>query len=677
MDHSIGLEPVAFIPDWFALPEIKQFTQTMARSGIDFMFWGGAVRDAFRDQKAPKDFDIFANATAESIHAALTGSGIASEIKPSGKVIAYIGDYVLDMYTRHSSEPSENWLSPEALRDKVLNFDFSVNTLVLSPSGQLYDFFGVRNDIREGKIRFIVDPLYAIGNDGAHIAVRYFRFRAQFGDMQADEYVSEVCKIYKKHIAVPAERQKIYLLSNLAALLDMVNPLHAFQEMRDYEVLDAILGVALEGLPVLKNLLTLEAEDDTEKQNFRLAAILQASSLTPLDALEKFSEHLNLSETSREKIRVILNLVPYMQATMTREKRIGLIEALPSHVLNALLMLRASAEHAGQAKQTYLALARQFSQDGYYAPSMGRLYVAAQQGGCPYTLQQVYGFTLIEMSIVLVIVGLIVGGVLVGRDLIRASEIRATVTQIEKYNTAVNTFRGKYNFLPGDANVNEAQQNGLTSSGTALNATYPVALCTSASTGYPGDENGIIGYSGIDPSPAMNQSCSGGETLLFWQHLKDAGLFSGPVAKVVWTSAGSATSTANLPALKFSAQGTGGAAAVTVFPGITLPGLTPAANALTPFATHLFWITSYAGFGGNANGGAVMTPSYAYAIDAKIDDSFPTSGNVQATGDAVNNGPTTPSVGSTSTACVTTGQARYNFPTANTNVCGLVLRAAF
>jgi hypothetical protein len=45
------------------------------------------------------------------------------------------------------------------------------------------------------------------------------------------------------------------------------------------------------------------------------------------------------------------------------------------------------------------------------------------------------------MSIVLVIIGLIIGGILVGRDLIKASETRAQISQIEKYNTAVNTFK--------------------------------------------------------------------------------------------------------------------------------------------------------------------------------------------------------------------------------------------
>ena len=51
------------------------------------------------------------------------------------------------------------------------------------------------------------------------------------------------------------------------------------------------------------------------------------------------------------------------------------------------------------------------------------------------------GFTLLELSIVLVIIGLIVGGVLVGQDMIKGAQIRATVAQLEKYNTAVNTFR--------------------------------------------------------------------------------------------------------------------------------------------------------------------------------------------------------------------------------------------
>lgn len=60
------------------------------------------------------------------------------------------------------------------------------------------------------------------------------------------------------------------------------------------------------------------------------------------------------------------------------------------------------------------------------------------------------GFTLIELSIVLVIIGLIVGGVLVGKDLIIASELNSVISDTNKYKIAVGLFKERYNALPGD-----------------------------------------------------------------------------------------------------------------------------------------------------------------------------------------------------------------------------------
>lgn len=59
-------------------------------------------------------------------------------------------------------------------------------------------------------------------------------------------------------------------------------------------------------------------------------------------------------------------------------------------------------------------------------------------------------FTLIELSIVLVIIGLVAGGVLAGKDLVEAARVRAAVSQIERLNVAANIFKGKYNALAGD-----------------------------------------------------------------------------------------------------------------------------------------------------------------------------------------------------------------------------------
>ncbi len=60
------------------------------------------------------------------------------------------------------------------------------------------------------------------------------------------------------------------------------------------------------------------------------------------------------------------------------------------------------------------------------------------------------GFSLVELSIVLVILGLLTGGILSGQNLIRAAELRAVTTEFSAYQTAVMTFKDKYFALPGD-----------------------------------------------------------------------------------------------------------------------------------------------------------------------------------------------------------------------------------
>src|SRR5665213_3036991 len=109
------------------------------------------------------------------------------------------------------------------------------------------------------------------------------------------------------------------------------------------------------------------------------------------------------------------------------------------------------------------------------------------------------GFTLIELSIVLVIIGLIVGGILVGQDLIKAAEVRAQISQIEKYDQAVNTFRAKFNAIPGDMAVATASQFGFTNT----NCTGGVGMR---------DGNGLL-----DGSTTAGSVLQGGaETGMFW-----------------------------------------------------------------------------------------------------------------------------------------------------------------
>ena len=128
-------------------------------------------------------------------------------------------------------------------------------------------------------------------------------------------------------------------------------------------------------------------------------------------------------------------------------------------------------------------------------------------------------FTLIELSIVLVIIGLLVGGVMAGAHLINAAKLHRIGSTVEQYRTAVLTFKSKYNGLPGDL-----------SNATAFWGTNPEGCPNSWGAAGPyvtgtcnGNGNGIIGPSVLwtnDVPPTA-------EWARFWHHLSNAGLIPG------------------------------------------------------------------------------------------------------------------------------------------------------
>ncbi len=64
--------------------------------------------------------------------------------------------------------------------------------------------------------------------------------------------------------------------------------------------------------------------------------------------------------------------------------------------------------------------------------------------------QKICGFTLIELSIAIVVIGLVIGGIMVGKSMIKAAEIRGAISDLNTVTVAVNTFKIKYNCVPGD-----------------------------------------------------------------------------------------------------------------------------------------------------------------------------------------------------------------------------------
>lgn len=134
------------------------------------------------------------------------------------------------------------------------------------------------------------------------------------------------------------------------------------------------------------------------------------------------------------------------------------------------------------------------------------------------------GFSLVELSIVLVILGLLTGGILAGKSLIRASEVRKASTQTERYIAAVHSFRHKYMALPGDM-PNAVRFWGAQAGGSADGVDSTCSTLTTAATGTAtcnGSGDGLIG----------NGSTRYFERFRFWQHLANAGLIEGQYSGV-------------------------------------------------------------------------------------------------------------------------------------------------
>lgn len=127
-----------------------------------------------------------------------------------------------------------------------------------------------------------------------------------------------------------------------------------------------------------------------------------------------------------------------------------------------------------------------------------------------------HGFTLVELSIVLAVLGLLAGGIISGKALIHAAQLRAISNEYTRYVIAVKTFREKYFGLPGDIpNATEFWGAATNCPGTHAQPSTDKRTCN-------GNKDGIINV----------LSANSNETYRFWQHLSNARLIEGTYSGV-------------------------------------------------------------------------------------------------------------------------------------------------
>lgn len=213
------------------------------------------------------------------------------------------------------------------------------------------------------------------------------------------------------------------------------------------------------------------------------------------------------------------------------------------------------------------------------------------------------GFTLVELSIVLVILGLLVGGILAGQSLIRAAELRSITEDSARYHSAVINFKQRYKTLPGDLPT----ATEIWGEAHPTPATCWVTQGTGTQTCNGNDDGVITDY--------------GHELYRSWQHLANAGLIEGSFTGI---------------------KVAGGDATWNVAAGVNVPGSKVDRGAWTmrnfPDYTDTNWYdlpTAYGNimqFGrwvaGSWNEGAILKPEEMWSIDTKMDDGVPGTGKI-------------------------------------------------
>ena len=247
------------------------------------------------------------------------------------------------------------------------------------------------------------------------------------------------------------------------------------------------------------------------------------------------------------------------------------------------------------------------------------------------TIKSRKAFTLIELSVVLVVIGLIVAAVVAGQNLVSQAKLRNLIKEQENTRQAISAFKLRFSALPGDFSNAYAFWGSSCAAGGA-------ADCN-------GDGDSQIEISGTDVNDGM-------EGYRFWQHLNLAGIYPGSYTGIgagtdADASAPEGTINVNIPASK-----------------VTGVGITPIYNSGTTYLT-----ASYSGnillFGGAVTDEIAAANRFsapdAYSVDVKADDGAPTSGTMRSKG----------SSGTDATDCVDSSTSAYNLDSTSATPCGI------
>lgn len=320
----------------------KDVIKRLQKAGYEAYLVGGCVRDLLLD-RTPKDFDIATSARPEEIRKLFNSCRLIGRRFRLAHI--YFGRDYLEVATfraPHDDNDEGGKVSDEgriihdnvygSLEEDVWRRDFTINALFYNPiNGELLDFVGGLDDLRQGKIRLLGDPEKRFREDPVRI-LRAIRFAAKLGfeiDPHTRAFVTPLGILLE---GISSAR----LFDEIIKLLHCGDGWKTFQLLQEYEILQHLLPLTAESLAEdeegvfarmlessLKNTDQRIAEGKSVMPAFLYAVLLwQKVHLVSVAAqLKGYPEMqaLHLAATDALRDQVDFTAVPRRYSNITRE----------------------------------------------------------------------------------------------------------------------------------------------------------------------------------------------------------------------------------------------------------------------------------------------------------------------------------------------------------------------
>lgn len=247
-------------PPWMQDAKPLAVIHALAEAGFEARYVGGCVRDAVLGRadadRANTDIDIATVAPPETVTKILAAKGIG--VVPTGiehgTVTAIVDRHPFEVTTLRRDVETDGRRAKVVFTDRweedAARRDFTMNALSATPAGRVADFFGGREDLAAGIVRFVGEPQARIAEDVLRL-LRYFRFHAHYGKGEADQTALVACRSFAHRLpSLSGERIRTEILKLLKAesaaavwrlMLENGIVSHVLPQARDSERLAALV----------------------------------------------------------------------------------------------------------------------------------------------------------------------------------------------------------------------------------------------------------------------------------------------------------------------------------------------------------------------------------------------------------------------------------------------------